>query len=255
MALQAVNLRLPGRAKIAFARFYWAAVSRLLGVRVRVIGSAATAPGQRPVLFVANHTSWLDIPVLGGQLNAAFVSKGEVARWPVVGTVARLGRTVFVSRQRGATGRERDAMRERLNTGDSLILFPEGTSSDGSRVLPFRTSFFAIAEGPDPPLIQPVSVGYDRLAGLPTGRATRPLFAWYGDMDMATHFWRLGQQSGLRATVLLHAPIDPVRFNNRKTLSQAVWNVVAEGAAVLRQNRPPQPLKIDDADTPAAAAA
>jgi 1-acyl-sn-glycerol-3-phosphate acyltransferase len=255
MAVQAFNLRLPGRGKVVFARFYWAGVSHLLGMHVRLVGSAATAPGGRPVLFVANHTSWVDIPVLGGVLDAAFVSKGEVAQWPFVGTVARLGRTVFVSRQRGATGRERDAMRERLKAGDSLILFPEGTSSDGSRVLPFRTSFFAIAEGPDPPLIQPVSVGYDRLAGLPTGRSSRPVFAWYGDMDMATHYWRLAQQSGLRVTVLLHAPIDPTRFSNRKALSQAVWDVVADGASVLRQNRPAQPLAIGDAKEPAAEAA
>ena len=255
MAVQAFNVRLPGRGKVVFARFYWAVVSRLLGMHVRLIGNAATAPGGRPVLFVANHTSWVDIPVLGGRLDASFVSKGEVARWPFVGTVARLGRTVFVSRQRGATGRERDAMRERLQAGDSLILFPEGTSSDGSRVLPFRTSFFAIAEGPDPPLIQPVSVGYDRLAGLPTGRSSRPLFAWYGDMDMATHFWRLGQQSGLRATIVLHAPIDPAQFSNRKALSQAVWDVVADGASALRQNRPVQPLAIGDTKNPAAEAA
>ena len=90
-------------------------------------------------------------------------------------------------------------------------------------MLPFRSSFFAIAEGDEPPLIQPVSVVYDRLAGLPTGRASRPLFAWYGDMDLASHFWRLAQHRGLRVTVLLHAPLDPARFPDRKALSQAVW--------------------------------
>jgi 1-acyl-sn-glycerol-3-phosphate acyltransferase len=95
--------------------------------------------------------------------------------------------------------------------------------------------------GEHPPLVQPVSVAYDRLAGLPTGRATRPLFAWYGDMDIASHFWRLGQHRGLRATVLLHAPLDPADFPDRKALSQAVWVAVAEGAATLRQNRPAQP--------------
>ena len=72
-------------------------------------------------------------------------------------------------------------------------------------MLPFRSSFFAIAEGADPPLIQPVSVVYDRLGGLPTGRASRPVFAWYGDMDLASHFWRFAQHRGLRVTVLLHA--------------------------------------------------
>ena len=109
-------------------------------------------------------------------------------------------------------------MRAVLKAGDNLILFPEGTSSDGSRVLPFRTSFFAVAEArageerSELPLIQPVSVVYDRLGGLPAGRASRPVFAWYGDMDIASHFWRLAQHIGLRATVLVHTPLDPGLF-------------------------------------------
>jgi 1-acyl-sn-glycerol-3-phosphate acyltransferase len=238
MAIQSICVLLPGRAKVLHARFYWAVVSRLLGVRVRMIGTPAYDKTSRPVVFVSNHSSWLDVPVLGGRLNGCFVSKDEVGAWPFVGTVARLGRTVFISRQRHATARERDAMRERLAHGDNLVLFPEGTTSDGSRVLPFRSSFFAIAEGPDPPLIQPVSVVYDRLDGLPTGRASRAIFAWYGDMDLATHFWRFAQHRGLRATILLHAPMDPSSFASRKALSHAVWQAVADGAATLRQNRP-----------------
>ena len=243
MPVQAMCLLLPGRPKVAFARIYWALFSRLLGLRVRVVGRP-TSHSQRPVLFVSNHSSWVDVPVLGGVLDGCFIAKADVAGWPVVSTIARLGRTAFVSRQRGTTARERDAMRGRLAHGDNLILFPEGTSSDGSRVLPFRSSFFALAEpsGAAPPLIQPISVVYDRLGGLPTGRASRPVFAWYGDMDIASHFWRLGQQSGLRVTVLLHAPLDPARFADRKALSHAVWKTVADGAATLRQNRPARPL-------------
>jgi 1-acyl-sn-glycerol-3-phosphate acyltransferase len=143
-------------------------------------------------------------------------------------------------------------MRAVLGAGDNLILFPEGTSSDGSRVLPFRTSFFALAEirdGEDNsqlPIIQPVSVVYDRLGGLPAGRASRPVFAWYGDMDIASHFWRLTQHIGLRATVLLHAPLDPAHFVDRKALSQAVWQIVADGASTLRQNRPARPLTLPE---------
>ena len=241
MLIQALLLALPGRLKAVFPRFYWARVCGLLGIEVRVVGTPVSGAGTRPVVFISNHSSWLDVPVLGGRLDACFVSKDEVGGWPFVGTVARLGRTVFISRQRHATGRERDMMRQRLVVGDNLLLFPEGTTSDGSRVLPFRTAFFAVAEGADPPLIQPVSVVYDRLAGLPTGRASRPVFAWYGDMDLATHFWRLGQYRGLRATVLLHPPLDPVLYASRKELSQAVWRVVADGASRLRQNRPVDP--------------
>ncbi len=247
MVIQTVCVLLPGRAKVVFARLYWSGFCRLLGLSVRVIGrSAASRGGQgRPVVFVSNHSSWLDITVLGGRLEGCFVAKDEVGRWPLVATIARLGRSVFVSRRRRSTAHERDEMRLRLAGGDNLILFPEGTTSDGSRVLPFRSAFFAIADampGETPPLIQPVSVVYDRLAGLPTGRATRPLFAWYGDMDIASHFWRLAQHRGLRATVVMHAPLDPAAFADRKALSQATWRAVAEGAATLRQNRAARPL-------------
>lgn len=238
MGVQAIFLLLPGRPKVVFARWYWAVTCRLLGVKVRVLGAPANRSDGRPVVFVSNHSSWLDVPVLGGRLDACFVSKNEVGGWPFVGTVARLGRTVFVSRQRQATGRERDTMRGRLGAGDNLLLFPEGTTSDGSRVLPFRSAFFAIAEGDEPPLIQPVSVVYDRLDGLPTGRASRPVFAWYGDMDLASHFWRFAQHRGLRASVLLHPVLDPAHFDSRKALSHAVWQAVADGASTLRQNRP-----------------
>jgi 1-acyl-sn-glycerol-3-phosphate acyltransferase len=250
MPVQAVLLLLPGRGKVALARIYWATLARLLGLTVRVIGQPAGG-GNRPVVFVSNHSSWLDVPVLGGQLDGCFVAKSEVSRWPLLGTIARMGRTAFVSRRRGATRDERDSMRGRLAAGDNLILFPEGTTSDGSRVMPFRSTFFAIAEGEHPPLIQPVSVVYDRLAGLPTGRASRPLFAWYGDMGLASHYWRLAQHCGLRATVLLHAPLDPAQFPDRKALSRAVWGAVADGAATLRQNRPAQPLSVSAQVTPA----
>ncbi|HEY0183454.1 MAG TPA: lysophospholipid acyltransferase family protein [Rhodopila sp.] len=252
MLIQALCLILPGSAKVMFARLYWATFARLIGVRVRVIGTAVRRRGGRPVIYVSNHSSWVDIPVVGGVLDGCFVAKGDVARWPIIGTIARLGRTVFVSRNRASTGKERDAMRAVLKAGDNLILFPEGTSSDGSRVLPFRTSFFAVAEtrfGEDRaelPLIQPVSVVYDRLGGLPAGRASRPVFAWYGDMDIASHFWRLTQHIGLRATVLLHTPLDPARFEDRKALSQAVWQIVADGASTLRQNRPAHPLALPE---------
>lgn len=254
MLVQSVLILLPGPAKVAFARIYWSMMCRLLGLRVRLIGvrGRRSTTAGRPIVYVSNHSSWLDILVLGGRLNACFIAKNEVARWPLVSWIARLGRTVYVRRQRTSMVRERDDMRRRLAGGDNLILFPEGTTSDGSRVLPFRSAFLSIAElpvGPDgkPPLVQPVSVVYDRLAYLPTGRATRPLFAWYGDMDIGSHFWRLAQHRGLRATVLLHTPLDPSAFPSRKALAQATWAAVAAGAAALRQNRPARPITAGEA--------
>jgi 1-acyl-sn-glycerol-3-phosphate acyltransferase len=240
MPVQAILLLLPGRQKVDFAAFFWRAIGRSLGLTVRTIGKPLVK-SQRPVIYVCNHSSWADIPAVGGAIKACFVSKDDVAGWPIVGTVARLGRTVFVTRNRTGTLRERDEMQEKLAAGDGLILFPEGTSSDGSRVLPFRSSFFAAAYGEVKPIIQPVSVVYDRLAGLPVNHATRAVFAWYGDMNLAPHVWQLAQWQGKRVTLLFHAPLDPLDFPDRKALAQATWQAVADGAAALRQNRPAQP--------------
>lgn len=237
--VQAVLLRISPPAAKRFARTYHAVLCRLIGLRVQVVGTPSASPS---VLYVSNHSSWLDILVLGSVLEASFVSKAEVGTWPLVRTVARLGRTVFVSRTRNGTGKEAREIQDRLAAGDSIILFPEGTSNDGTRVLPFRSSFLAVAQ--DAKQVQPVSLVYDRLGGLPACRRDRPLFAWYGDMDIATHFWRIARRSGARATVLLHDPADPAAFRDRKALTAAASDVVAEGAALLRQNRPVVPLRL-----------
>jgi 1-acyl-sn-glycerol-3-phosphate acyltransferase len=242
--VQSFLLLLPGRAATHIPRIYWRGMCVILGLRLRVIGTPLRAtPDGRPIVYVSNHSSWVDILALGSRLDAAFIAKEEVATWPVIRTIARLGRTTYVRRQRNSTARERDEMRARLAAGDSLILFPEGTTSDGARVLPFRSAFLSIAELPatsdgKPPIVQPVSIVYDRLSGLPVGRASRPTFAWYGDMDIASHFWQLAQHGGMRVTILLHPAIDPRDFPNRKSLTQAVWQASANGAARLRQNRP-----------------
>ena len=179
-------------------------------------------------------------------LNPAIEENGDISPVPWMMTLPSIA-AAHLEREHKLTP---EAMREVLARGDNLILFPEGTSSDGSRVLPFRSSFFALAEGKtaDPtaraPLIQPVSVVYDRLNGLPAGRSSRPVFAWYGDMDIASHFWRMTQHLDMRVTVLLHAPLDPAMFPDRKSLSRAVWQTVADGAAMLRQNRPARPLSV-----------
>lgn len=235
--IQALLLALPGRANVAFGRFYWRSVAWLMGLKVQVVGERTRGDC---VLFVSNHSSWLDIVVLGGALDACFVAKREVGEWPVINIVAKLGRTVFVSRSRTQTKGEASVIRERLGQGDNIILFPEGTTSDGGRVLPFRSAFLSVADHAR--IVQPVSVVFDRLGGLPACRRDRPLFAWYGDMEIGSHFWRLARRSKTRATVVLHTPLDPAQYPDRKALTAACAEVVTEGCATLRQNRPPMPL-------------
>ena len=238
------------RPAVVIARVYHAVNCRIAGIRVQVVGTPATALG-RPVVFVSNHASWADILVLGAVLEACFVAKAEIASWPLIRTVARLGRTVFVSRRRAGTARERDELAARLADGDSLILFPEGTTSDGARILPFRSALFGMVEtgmvetGPEartPPLVQPVSLVFDRLDGLPVGRKDRAHFAWYGSMNIAAHAWVLLSRRSSGATVLLHAPLDPGRFPSRKALAEAAFDAVDAGAAMLRQGRKARPV-------------
>jgi 1-acyl-sn-glycerol-3-phosphate acyltransferase len=154
--------------------------------------------------------------------------------------MAVLQRTVFVERKRDATAKHRDEMVERLEAGDSLILFPEGTSNDGNRVLPFKSAFFGIAEKPvqgKPLTVQPVSIAYTKLNGIPMGRRYRPFYAWYGDMDLAGHMFEM---AGLgRATVVIecHPPVTIEQFKNRKELAAHCERVIADGVARANSGR------------------
>lgn len=237
--VQAVLLQLPGRAKERFARFYWRGVRWLLGMRITVIGSIAK---ERPVLFVVNHSSWVDIVALGSVLPACFVAKGEIAHWPGLSLIAKLGRTVFVSRKRAGLERERGDMSQRLAAGDNLILFPEGTTSDGCRILPFQSAFLAVAQGNPAPHVQPVTLVYDRINGLPVHRKDRPVLSWYGDMDIVSHFPGIARLRSFHATLVLDAAIPPASYPNRKMLSAALENRLAANAAALRQGRNVTPL-------------
>jgi 1-acyl-sn-glycerol-3-phosphate acyltransferase len=234
MPVQAACLRLPGRAAERFAMIYWHGVRLILGLRMTVQGALAAA---RPVVFVANHCSWLDIIALGSLLPGVFVAKGEIARWPLISLIARLGRTVFVSRVRTKVEGERNELNLRLAAGDNIILFPEGTTSDGSRILPFQSAFLAIAAAPARPVIQPVTIVYDRLEGLPVRRRDRPTISWYGDMDLVSHFPGIGRSGSLHATVVLDPPIPAGAYANRKALAAMLEARLAANAAALRQGR------------------
>lgn len=214
-----------------YARVYFRWCLRLLGVTVKCRGASPSA--VRPTLFVVNHTSYLDILILGSVLEACFVAKAEVAGWPGFGFLARIAQTVFVDRKRGASARERDQLTDRLNGGDSLILFPEGTSNDGNRVLPFKTSLFAVAqiEGKDgrPLPVQPVSVAYTRLDDVPMGRAFRPFYAWYGDMTMAGHLFTALGLGRLTVELVFHPVVTIADFSDRKALAAHCQDVVRRG--------------------------
>jgi 1-acyl-sn-glycerol-3-phosphate acyltransferase len=237
MPVQAVGLLLRRPWAITFPRFYHRICCRLLGIRIRRIGEPTPL---RPTLYVANHISYLDITALGSLLAAGFVAKAEVARWPVYGWLARMQRCVFVDRQVRSTAAQRDAIADRLAAGEALILFPEGTSHDGNRLLPFKSALFAAAMHPDV-VVQPVSVTYTRLDGMPLGRGFRPLFAWYGDMTMAPHLWRMLGLGTLEIAIEFHRPTSFAECGSRKALAAYCEARVAVGVDAARTGRRPLP--------------
>ena len=204
---------------------------RIIGLDV-VVGGAPRSPA--PTLFVGNHVSYLDIPVLASLLEGSFVAKAEIARWPFFGWLARLQRSVFIERRSHHAGRHRDSIAARLAAGDNLVLFPEGTSNDGTRVLPFKSALFSVAENHvdgRPLTVQPFSIAYTRLGDLPLDREWRSLYAWYGDMELPGHAWRVLGLGRVRVDVILHPPLTLEALGSRKALAEHCQRVVAAGVA------------------------
>ena len=254
MPVQALGLLLRRSWTATLPRFYHRACCRIIGLRVRRIGRPTTA---RPVLFAVNHISYIDITVLGSLLPVSFIAKREVRAWPLFGWLARLQRSVFIDRRAGSTREQRDSIAARLAAGDALVLFPEGTSSDGNRVLPFKSALFSVADGAggSAVTVQPVSLAYTRLDGMPIGRRLRPLFAWYGGMAMAPHLWTMIGLGTVEVVVEFHPPTTLAECGSRKALARYCEERVAAGlASALSGRRRPLPAR-QPADRAAAAAA
>lgn len=213
-----------------FKRLYWQGVCRLAGIAVTVRGQLA--PG-RSVLFASNHASYLDVPVLGARLPAVFAAKGDIAHWPVIGFIARLGDTQFVQRKQSQARNFALSLGCRLKRGSSVVFFPEATSSDGLRVLPFRPAGFEAAMRRPGTLVQPVSVVCTQLNGMPIYRSWRPHFSWYGDMELGPHLWAFLGYGRTQVDLVLHPPVLAQDFADRTQLAAHCEQASAQGVARL----------------------
>lgn len=237
LPVQVILLGLRSPLRDRFPVVYHRLCLRILGIEVLLHGVPSR---QRPTLFVANHSSYLDIMVLGSLIGGSFIAKSEVRSWPFFGLLARLQRTVFVDRKQASVSLHRASIVTRLEAGDRLVLFPEGTSSDGNRTLPFKSALFSVAQvrvNGAPLPVQPISITCTALDGIPLGRWLRPVYAWYGDMDLLPHMWNVAKAGKLSVSVVFHAVATIDEKGSRKALANACWEAVADGVARANAGR------------------
>jgi lyso-ornithine lipid O-acyltransferase len=197
---------------------------RLLGIRIHVHGKIADG---RPLMLAANHSSWADIVVLGASEEVSFIAKSQVATWPLFGILAKLQRTVFVEREkRGKTRDQASEIATRLAAGDIMVLFAEGTTSDGNRILPFKTSLFGAAQvaireaSAETVTIQPVAIAYTRVHGLPMGRFHRPIIAWPGDVELGPSLIGMLKEGAYDVDIRFGEPVVIDGKSDRKALAR-----------------------------------
>lgn len=213
---------------------------KLIGVRL-----AITGPMPKPgTLIVANHMSWFDIVVIGAVMPLSFIAKSEVKSWPLFGQLARLHSTVFVDRRRGRHAlAERDRLSARLKRGDCMVLFAEGTSTDGLRVLPFKSTFFAAIEGQAERPVQAMSLAYTRIHDIAMGRRQRMAYGWIGDMTLLPHFLFMLGGPPVSVNMTFHRPLENALELDRKHIAKTLYWQVSSGLDDIVRGRPrPLPL-------------
>jgi len=220
--LLALALSLPMRKHIPV--LWHRSVAWVFGIKIHVHGCRAQSP--HGVMLAANHVSWLDILALGATGPVSFIAKDDVAAWPVFGWLAKWQETIFIARDRRASTRKQiSAIGARLDDGDTLLLFPEGTTSDGNVVYPFKSAHFGAvgitgeaANGH--PIVQPVAIAYTRWHGMPMGRFDRPLAAWPGDLELIPHLTHILRDGVLDVDVVFGAPTTIAPGADRKALTR-----------------------------------
>ncbi|QRM54031.1 lysophospholipid acyltransferase family protein [Sinorhizobium sp. BG8] len=226
LPVQIAALAFDWRLRRYIPRLWHRAACRLVGIRVRAHGRPET---RRPLLLASNHVSWKDILVLGAVADVVYIAKAEVRGWPVFGILARLQATIFVEReQKRKTGEKVDEIGRRLSDGEIVVLFPEGTTSDGNRLLEVKTSLFGAAASAAAMTadgivhIQPVAISYTGIHGMAMGRYHRPLAGWPGDIPLGSHLLAILKEGAIEVDVDFGERIDYRRDSNRKAISREV---------------------------------
>jgi 1-acyl-sn-glycerol-3-phosphate acyltransferase len=241
---------IPAQAVIVLLRLpFWNVLPRFfhrvgcvfLGLKVTVIGHAATG---RPTLLVSNHISWTDIVAVGSVADVTFVAKREVKDWFFVGMMADLQRTIYVDRtKRSDAGRTSREMGSHMAAGNAVLLFAEGQSDIGTHVLPFRSALIGAAQhamidaGARDVLIQPLTIAYTKLQGLPVSRNERSLIAWIKSKSIGENIREILGGGVKDVTVAFGTPMPLAEGANRKAVTRAAEDQVRHMLVALNRGQ------------------
>jgi 1-acyl-sn-glycerol-3-phosphate acyltransferase len=207
----------------------------IVGIRLHVDGHISHI---RPLLMVSNHISYYDIFILGSHVPARFTPKKEIGSWPLIGGIARVTDSILVDRRPGKIKEAGQNMYKALAKGDVVSLFPESTTGNGLHVLPFKSSFFSLAETPiegKELTVQPVAFTYTRIGSLPVDTTQWPIIAWYGDMYMMPHLWKVLKFGRMDVELQFLPPVTLSECGDRKALAAHCQEAISMAIESLKQ--------------------
>lgn len=206
-------------------------------IKREIIG---TPLNNQQVIYVSNHISYLDIPVIGSILKTSFVAKSDVASWPVFGFLSKLQQTAFISRASKDVKKSTNTLDTMLDDEKSLLIFPEGTSTEGHAVIPFKSSLFSVIFNNKHKnlIIQPITLAIKTINGKPPqNQKTSDIYAWHLNMDtpLAPHLWAFAKGRGAEISLHFHPPMHSETFSDRKTLAKECHSTVSKGLKFLQE--------------------
>ncbi len=229
-----------GPAAYVIPRYFHRFNCRLFNMTITIKGQAVA---KRRIIFVGNHLSYLDIEVLSAVIDTSFIAKEDVRRWPLFGILARLQQTVFISRDPRQAEQGKAVFEAALARPMPLVLFAEGTSSNGAQILPFKSTLFEMLLKSDI-IIQPFTLSLTGVDGRAiTDDAQRDQYAYYGDIVLAPHLWEFAKSRGASLTLTFHPPLDRAAHPDRKSLAMAAQTACASGLEFAKQDPTPILLK------------
>ncbi len=205
--------------------FYHKICLRIFGIKIKTFGKVSI---NSPILLISNHASYLDIIILGSLFKTSFIAKKEISKWPLLGILAKLQNTIFIDRRVSSLKNQENQIIKHLNEKKNLVIFPEGTSSDGNRVLPFKSSLFNIFEKNlnSKILIQTITIVYKKINGIPMNRTERKNITWHSNMDLIPNIFNVLKKLSIEVEVIFNDEFLPSKEYDRKKLALHCWEKI-----------------------------